>query len=394
VVAAAADYFPDSARLQIRLAAMGLAETGGDDRVSEQARASALHAVRLSPNNATPRLLLSKSLELSGEAATAEDALRAAVSLAPRDTNLHWQLANLLVRRNKLDEARAEFRIAIAADRSLLPAAFDLLWQVSGEDIKVLDEVTGGAPAARLGLAQFLLTQARPNDGAGIFSQITRQEKLSPSLIGDTAAFIDKLMATGELELSRRLWLDVLGGQERERLLIWNGGFESDVPPGLAQFDWNLGRSEYALIAIDASAGRTGARSLRIDFAGRDTTRLAGEIKQLVTLRSGTHYHLECYAKTARLVIPEGPRLAVTARNSSQPIAVSNPVAADESNWQLLAVDFVAPAGQAPLSISIQRIPKYSYDDPTRGTIWFDDFSLTERASSVGSQKAVAQKGR
>jgi hypothetical protein len=26
--------------------------------------------------------------------------------------------------------------------------------------------------------------------------------------------------------------------------------------------------------------------------------------------------------------------------------------------------------------IGIKRKPKFSYDDPTRGTVWFDDFSI------------------
>jgi len=394
VLAAGADYFPDSAKLQIRLAAMSLAETDGNDRVSEQAKASALRAISLSPFNATPRLLLAKSLELGGESAGAEDALRAAVSLAPTNTDLHWQFANLLIRRGKLDEARAEFRIAVAADRSLLAPALDLLWQVSGGGIRVLEDVTGGAPAARLGLAQFLLAQARPEDGVGIFGQIARQDKLSASLVVDTAAFIDKLMAAGDLELSRRLWLDVVSGQGGEGPLLWNGSFESDAPPGLSQFDWNLGRTEYALVRIDAGVGHSGDRSLRIDFTGRDTTRLTGEIQQLVLLRPGGHYRLECYAKASRLVTPEGPRLAVTARNSPQAVATSRPVVADVADWQLLAVDFAAPANQSAFSVSIQRTPRYSYDDPTRGTIWFDDFKLTERAPPSGSQKAVGQNER
>jgi len=29
--------------------------------------------------------------------------------------------------------------------------------------------------------------------------------------------------------------------------------------------------------------------------------------------------------------------------------------------------------------ISIKRKPKFSYDEPTRGTVWFDDFSLKEQ---------------
>jgi hypothetical protein len=52
---------------------------------------------------------------------------------------------------------------------------------------------------------------------------------------------------------------------------------------------------------------------------------------------------------------------------------------ADSDDWQKLTVSFVAPANQAAVTLAIVRIPKFSYDDPTRGTIWFDDFTLVER---------------
>jgi hypothetical protein len=43
-----------------------------------------------------------------------------------------------------------------------------------------------------------------------------------------------------------------------------------------------------------------------------------------------------------------------------------------------VTLEFVAPADWGALLLTIKRIPKFSYDDPTRGTLWLDDFSLTE----------------
>ena len=38
--------------------------------------------------------------------------LRAALKLAPHLVTVHWRLANLLLREEKLDQAGAEFRLA------------------------------------------------------------------------------------------------------------------------------------------------------------------------------------------------------------------------------------------------------------------------------------------
>jgi hypothetical protein len=140
-------------------------------------------------------------------------------------------------------------------------------------------------------------------------------------------------------------------------------------------FDWTVSASDYARIGFDRSVGRGGGRSLKVSFAGRDTTRLEGEIKQLVALRPGTRYRLECYAKAQNLVTPEGPRLALLTANGL--IALSEPVAAGSADWQNLAITFTAPA-EPTAYVTIVRKPRFSYDEPTRGIIWFDDFNLTE----------------
>src|SRR5438045_9223265 len=94
--------------------------------------------------------------------------------------------------------------------------------------------------------------------------------------------------------------------------LVWNGSFEGKILKGFEQFDWTIGQSQYARIAITSGIAHSGARSLRIDFAGRDTTRLDEEIKQLVLVKPGVRYRLECFIKTEGLLTPEGPRLAVS----------------------------------------------------------------------------------
>ncbi len=59
-------------------------------------------------------------------------------------------------------------------------------------------------------------------------------------------------------------------------------------------------------------------------------------------------------------------------------IAVSEPVVAGSDEWQNLAIEFTAKP-ETMTYVSIVRRPRYGYDEPTRGTIWFDDFKLTEQ---------------
>jgi hypothetical protein len=114
-----------------------------------------------------------------------------------------------------------------------------------------------------------------------------------------------------------------------------------------------------------------------------DTTRLDNEIKQLIPVRPGARYSLECYAKTSGLETPEGPRVVVSGPGSPDWIAASQPVAQGTNDWQRLSVDFVGPqvgnGANSAVYVSIKRKPKFSYDEPTRGSVWFDDFLLKEQ---------------
>lgn len=369
-------YFPNSARLNARLASAELSES---DRNLTSAKAHAQRAVNLSPNDHRFWITLSSIEEAAGDRAAAEAALEAARSLAPNYWSVHYRLGNLLVREGKLAESLDRFRIAVAANSALLPGTLDLLWRASRGDVNAVQAVVGANPKARLTLAQFLLKVSRPAEAAGVFGSIDRAGRLASS--AESSAFLNALIAAGELGHAHALWSEVAAG-DRQQMLMSNGGFESDGLKDFSQFDWSFARSEYARFALDTAVAHGGSRSLRIEFAGLDTTQLDNEIRQLVTVRPGARYSLECYAKTSGLETPEGPRVVVSTSASPVWIAASEPVAQGTSDWRRMAFEFLAPHSASTTSavyISIKRKPKFSYDEPTRGTVWFDDFLLTEQ---------------
>lgn len=373
-LATGARYGSNSAALQARLAEAEM-ESEGRDLSGIEARV--LRAVNMSPWNFNYPLLLATVREAKGDRAGAEQAMRAALELAPNNTTVHWRLANLLLRQGKLALALGEFRKAVAADRSLLPATLDLLWRVSGGRLDVVKAVVDEQPETRLLLAKFLLGQARVAEAGGIFNGIAPAARRA---LPESAAFLNALIAKGEMELARYSWVSTVGASDAQPPpLVWNGGFETDWSTDFAQFDWAITRNQYARPSLDSDAAHSGARSLRIDFTGRDTTRLDGEVKQVVVVRPGAHYQLEGYAKTAALVTPEGPRVAVVGNNSAADIVASDPIPAGTSDWQRIVLNFVAPVDARAVTLKIKRVPRFAYDDPTTGTVWFDDFKLIEQ---------------
>jgi tetratricopeptide (TPR) repeat protein len=377
LLAEGAKYAPNSAPLQARLAE---AEMAADERDLSSIEARALRAANLSPWDYNYRLLLASVKEARGDRAGAETALRAALELAPNNAAVRWQFANILLRQGKLAASLEEFNKAVSADSSYLPSTLDLVWRVSGGRLDAINSLAGDKPKTKLLLAKFLLSQSRLAEAGSVFNSIDPKARLA---LAESGSFIDALMAKEELTLARYSWVSAVSAnnpaESASPSLIWNGGFESDVLKGLAQFDWAIYRNEYARPSIDSGSAHSGSRALRVEFAGRDTTRLDGEIKQLVIPRPGARYRLECFVKTDALVTPEGPRVVVTNAASQADIAASDPIASGSSDWRRIEIDFVAPQAVRALAIKIKRVPRFSYDDPTKGVVWFDDFILTEQ---------------
>jgi hypothetical protein len=376
-LAAGIAYLPNSSNLNARLAE---AEMTQDERDLSAIENRAQRAVNLSPWDYEHRLLMATVKEAKGDRDGAEQSLRDALALAPNYTQVHWRLANLLVREGKLGKSVSEFRAAASSNSNLLPGTLDLLWRVSAGNLAVLQAAAPTDPKSQMMLAQFLLKEKRAPDAITVFSGIDRNVLVG---LSQSPEFIDSLVSQGYIEEARGLWIGLVSGayaQPGHPLpLVWNGSFESDASKTLTQFDWKIGRNEYAVPSIDSSVARTGSRSLRIDFAGRDTTRLDEQVKQTVVVHPGTRYRLECYAKTEQLNTPEGPRIVVTGLSSTE-IVKSAPISAGSGDWRPVVIDFTAPANTRAIVITIKRVPRFSYDEATSGTVWFDDFVLTEQA--------------
>ena len=196
----------------------------------------------------------------------------------------------------------------------------------------------------------------------------------------------------GEFEMARALWINIVGGKEElaadTARRSGTGALNPGRRPRLAQFDWAISSSNFAAIGIE-SGGRAGSRALKIDFLGRDTTRLDGEVKQIVLVRPGARYRLSFYAKTEGLITTEGPRIAAGRqedRDSGRSIGARS--TQGRPTGRSVNVDFVAPAGASALVITVKRMPRFSYDDPMRGSYLARRFRI-ERAR--GQQMSDSQ---
>ena len=60
-------------------------------------------------------------------------------------------------------------------------------------------------------------------------------------------------------------------------------------------------------------------------------------------------------------------------------MAASTPLPGGTYDWRPVAFDFTAPTDKSRFvlaTVSVKRKPRFSFDEPTRGTIWLDDLSV------------------
>src|SRR5262245_16158857 len=278
IIEGAAKYFPNSAWAQARMASR-LIESGVDvsedhERTSERAVYYAARAVARAPLNYEFRILLAAAKEVGGDLAGAEAEPPAAFRLAPHLVTVHWRLANLLLREEKMEQAGAEFRLANEADPELLTPTLNLLWQASDGKIEALSAAVGADPESQLALAQFLIAQEKFEVAVKIANSLDRREILK---LPESGKLLDSLISAGRIDLASELWREFFGAGDKS--LIWNESFETPVRSNFAQFDWNLGQSKYAKIGVTTATARTGQRSLKISYNGVDTTTLNNEAR-------------------------------------------------------------------------------------------------------------------
>ena len=399
VLEGAAGYFPNDPNLHARLAAnlveAKVEENQQHDQVAARAFGYASRATRLAPYRYDNYVLLAVAAEMRGDVPSAEAALRRAMSLAPVRSSVRWRLGNLLLRQGNLTEAVAELRAVVAADNTYLPESLSLLWQAANDETNaernrrndLLQQVTGVSVKNQLVLAQFLVGQEQYESAAQIYDGLDAkslrelQEQPPAGAVPRPGETLDKLLAAGRTTLAARLWQKLLDqnghwgtGQ------VWNGGFETLAPAGLTQFDWSLSNTSRTHVEVTTENPHTGRRALKLTYLDKETTRLETEIRQLLVVQPGKKYKVECYVKTIGLVTPDGPQMAVVQAVDHNVLVVTAPVTSGTRDWQPLQAVFTAPANVESVLLTIRQTPKFSYTEPTRGAVWFDDFRLIEQS--------------
>ncbi len=223
------------------------------DQVS-QAVAEFERSVSLSPNDYRYWMAWGQALEQAGEYEKAEKALREAVRLAPAYSFPRWHLGNLLLRRDRYQEAFSELQRASQANEELQPQLFNVAWQVYSNDFEALKSAVGGDPVTRAQFAQYLIRRSRFDEGLSLWNTLNESEKSANRSVAEPV--ISNLILLKRFHTAAQIWNEVAPSPSYRTELgrIIDPGFQSDVAHGPAfLFGWQVPSSPSVQIGIAPS---------------------------------------------------------------------------------------------------------------------------------------------
>lgn len=285
---AAALIAPRDPRVPMSLAMLEFQAAGG--RVRPQARNAAIDALRNAPLADEPYFLAGMQSLIESDEAKAEQLLAEARRRNPRSRFARLILLDRYLRSGKIEEATGE----MTALGNLIPDAGRAL---TGELARLVQSpATGRAmvqalrrhPAPRDDLLEYLaVAGADPNLILSIAREVPAPPRTTPGAPEWQTKLVAKMVERGQIDRAYQLWRTFSSPRAPARK---DGLYDPEMrgQPGMAPFNW------YFPTTTSGAAERS-PTGLQVEFYGRDTAELAG---QLLTLAPG-HYRLSVIAEGA-----------------------------------------------------------------------------------------------
>jgi hypothetical protein len=341
------------------------------DAAREYARAAALR-----PQHYLLWLDLGRARDQADDVEGAITALREAVRLAPFFAQPRWQLANVLFRAERYQEAFPELRLAIAGDPSLLPLGLELAWAASGGDVRSVEQLIQPTNSnARLTLARFLAKHGKALEAVELFRGTGGINE------ADQRALLAELLTTKKYSAAYEVWASGRADVDSSSHgvgVVTNGGFEGKISrndPGFGwQANWQVTTVRFMLDDKDMHEGQ---RSLRFEWNGNSNP-LSQILTQLVVVEPNMHYRLRFAALTKEIVSGGLPVIAVSDASSAEyhMLGQSAPLKESEREWHDYEVEFKTGEATEAVLISLQRQPCPTQPCPIFGRLWLDAFSM------------------
>lgn len=331
-------------------------------------------AVRYAPDDYRYWLELGRAYEQVENFEKAEKAFQRAVAIAPNYSNVHWQIGNFYLRRGRDAEAFAGLGRSAETSAVYREQVFSVVWDYYEKDKTKLEQLAGGKPDMRAGLAKFYAAKELPEDSLRIWNTLSEEDKTRNQDIARliAQALYDKRFFRSSIEFIRQLGIE----PQAQGGTVQNGGFEAPIAADAKEafFGWIYTRKERVEINTDPMKKKEGNKSLRFTFNGFTGIEIKNFL-QIVTVESNKKYRLNFWLKTENLKSAGTPGIEIVNANDEKIIKAVVPFPSGTQDWTLTSIEFTSPPNAEAVAIRLDR--GYCGDAcPIVGTFWVDDFKL------------------
>jgi len=321
-------------------------------------------------------LNLAKIFQRMGESKASERALENAILLFPAGYQGRWVAGNLLLQQGTFEKALPHFSYILDHYPNQSHMVYDVLGRAVNDPVFILERLVPKDPTS---LKQYLsyLYEAGDKESAQKAWQKRDLFAYKPDR-NETLRHIEFLISRGDGDEAFKVWkarLQEEGISISDSDLITNGGFEKEKILG-GGFDWKIEKVPGAEISFDPSIAFEGKSSLKIVFNGKENVDFH-HLYQFVSLKPNNEYVLKAIMKTQALTTKSGLKIEISGIGPAF-YKASDPLVGD-NEWRELMVAFRTPPQSQGGLVRIRRERTDKFDRFISGTVWIDNFSLTEK---------------
>jgi putative inorganic carbon (HCO3(-)) transporter len=348
-----------------------------------------------------------------------------AVRRDPADPHRWFNVGHALARSGRIEQARSCFATAVALGPDIPPvllSAADFYYEVGEhkralaqtsrvlertdsydniifeqygrEHVPVAEVLANGLPNAPRASQQYLRYLIRTGNFAE--TAVAWNWVLSHRYADDRLAneYVDFLYLDQRYERAAQSWALYVGDRGdgySQSNWVFNAGFES-MPAG-GRFDWTMDNlADDVVVELDSTVARTGTRSLRVRFAGKENVSYS-HVFQTMFVRPGS-YRFQAFVRAQDITTDQGLGFQLFDAEDSRRLDVRTEQTAGSTDWKMIEQIIRVPPETRLLMLRVVRPPSLKFDSHIAGTAWIDDVSLSGEAAPQTAERSAAASGR
>ena len=309
----------------------------------------------------------------SGQVEQARHCFSNALALGPNTPPVLLRAANFYHDVGEHERALAQASRVLEQTDVYDDVIFDWYREKKMPVAELLDDGLPSAPRVSQAYLRYSI-RARNVDAAGVAWTWLLAHKRADDRVAHE--YVNFLYGLRQYEIAARSWALYLGHRRNgylESNWLFNGDFESE--PQQVPFDWSLQNlNDDVQVALDASVARTGARSLRVRFGGKENVSYS-HTSETSSVTPGV-YRFEAFIRAQDITTDRGIGFQIVDAEQSSRVDLRTELIAGTTDWKRIEQIVRVPDDTRLLAVRVVRPRSLKFDSLIGGTAWIDDVML------------------